>query len=216
MDAADLARIRFVTARYRELQGLRNLAVVPGCLLLFWFRPYLRLLRYAGPFEALAGLFLSVLPCLLVVMLHPLLDRYYARRFGSVASPGPWSRDMVAWAGLLGIGVWIDTSNFGTPQPSATLIAGGMVALHIAVRDWPWRRYYLGTAVICGAAAWLTAVTPALHADDLTSYLRIPLTMLLSAHAVAAFLDHRLLVRALPMNPDGHAEALVADHADPI
>ena len=58
----DLLRIRFVTSRFADLQGLRTLLIVPSCLALFWAQPYLRLLRYAGPGPAAAGPVASVPP----------------------------------------------------------------------------------------------------------------------------------------------------------
>src|SRR5215203_2814147 len=121
MDDAELARIRFVTARYRDLQGFRRLAIVPSCLLMFWLQPYIKLLRYMGPWEAVAGLFLSVAPWLLIYPAHHLLDLYYARRFGNVGSAVLARGETVAQAVVVVAGVLIDW--WGSSGVSATLIA---------------------------------------------------------------------------------------------
>ena len=219
MDEAELARIRFVTSRYRDLQGLRQVAIVPLCLMLFWLQPYLRLLRYQGPVEAIAGLILSVLPCLLIAAVHPLLDRYYARRFGSVAASEFWQWDTVGPAVLLIGGVLADAFVVGHRGPSATVVALGMLSLHTVVRDWPWRAHHLLVTFACVAGTWMGMVLPIppgdVAAGELTAFLRITLTSVLFAYGAAGYLDHRLLVRTMPVHPEASAE-LDADHADPI
>ena len=213
MDDAELARIRFVTARFRDLQGLRHLAIVPLCLLLFWLQPYLKLLRYMGPWEAMAGLVLSVSPCLLIYPAHHLLDRYYARRFGTVGRSVLARRDTVAQAVVVVAGVMIDS--WGSSGVSATLIASALVSLQIALRDRPWRLHHLIVTVICIAAA-VTFDLRAARANDPAAFLRIPLTIGLCAYSLAAYLDHRLLANVMPRDPDVRDHEIAADYADPF
>ena len=217
MDAADLARIRFVTSRFTELQGLRQLVILPCCLIAFWSRPLIESLHDTSVTFAVASFVSSVLPWLLVLLARPVLNRYYRARFGSVASGGSlWSADMIGWTVLLFAGFGIDSSSLGAGRPSAVLVAGVLVALHVVWRDWPWRTYHLAGAIGCGVGAWLTAASPAFRVDNLDEILRIPFTILLSAHAVAAWFDHRLLLQTLAPHVEASAEALSADHADTV
>ena len=217
MDAADLARIRFVTSRYHDLQGLRGLAHLAACLSVFWSRPYVELLRYSGPIPAVVGVFLSVAPWILLLAVRPVFDRYYSERFGTVAAGlRQWSPDKLGWAVLLMAGVGIDMSALGSARPSATLVAGALIALHIVWRDWPWRPAYLGTAIACTVAVWLTAVSPTFRIDDLDALLRVSVTIVIGTHVAAGVFDHRLLVRSLPRNSHALADEPTADHADSV
>jgi hypothetical protein len=216
LDASDLARIRFVTSRYRQLQGLRQLAIVPPCLLLLWFQPYVRLLRYLGPWEAMAGLILSVVPMLMIAGAHPLLDRYYTRKFGAVAPDAVARRDSVLQGVLLSAGILIDGFVLaGQRGPSATVLALGILSLHIGVRDWPWRAHHLIVTMVCAWSTWVTIGAPA-SPHELPAWLRNALTTVLCVWAVAACLDHRLLARAMPPHPESRADDLAPDHADSL
>jgi hypothetical protein len=109
VDGQDLARIRFVTSRYREMQGLRQLVILPACIIQFWSRPFVESLRDAGALQAAAGFFLTVVPWLLVLTAQGRLNRFYAERFGSVAAgQGQWSAVMFGWTVLILAGIWID------------------------------------------------------------------------------------------------------------
>jgi hypothetical protein len=210
MEPSDLARIRFVTRRFRSLQGLRLLVIVPAILASFWLQPYFRMLRYAGPDGAVLGLLGTLAPYVVLLALKPLLDRYYQRRFGLVSTdleiewPVFLPDALVVILGLL-LELWLKAHG-----PSGLLIAGTIVALHVTVRDWPWRRYYLFPAVVCATGAWLTAIDPTLRAGAVPGSLTIPLTILLLPQLPAALLDHWLLTRTMPENPDA-AAASAAD-----
>lgn len=217
MDGFELARIRFVTSRHRELQGLRQVVIVLACLFSFWSRPYVEGLRYFGRFEAVVGLFLSVLPLLVTLAARPWLDGYYGRRFGSVAgSASPWSRDSIGWGLLLVAGASADIATYRQGPPIAFLIAGALVALHVVVRDWPMRRHHLLTAGLCASGAWLFASRAGWQITSLDALVRGPFSVMILAHMVGACFDHRLLVRTLPFNPDVRDDALASDHADAL
>jgi hypothetical protein len=217
MDAVDLARIRFVTSRYHDLQGLRGLAILAACLSAFWARPYLELLRDSGTADAALGFFLSFAPWIFVLAIRPFLDHYYRERFGSVAAGfRQWSPDKIGWAVLIAAGLWIDMRTLGSAKPSAILVVGALIAIHIVWRDWPWRPVYVVTAIVCAVAAWLTAVSPALRIDNLDDLLRVSFTIMIAAHTAAGVFDHRLLLRALPRNRDAQADEPIAEHADSV
>jgi hypothetical protein len=217
MDAAALARIRLVTSRYVELQGLRTVVAVPACLAAFWMRPFVETLHDLGSVYAWVGFVVSVLPFFAIVASRPLLDRYYAARFGSVATGfGGWSADRIGWTLLFLAAFGLDWSTLGASKPSAILAAGAAIGLHVAWRDWPLRSYYLFTAAACVAGACLVAIVPAFRVDSLDALLRIPFSIVMGAHAAAAVFDHRLLNRVLSRHPQGHADVLARDHADAL
>jgi hypothetical protein len=216
VDAQDLARIRFVTSRFHEMQGLRQLVIMPVSLIYFWSRPFVESLRDAGSVYAGAGFVLSVVPWLLVLAAHPLLNRYYAGRFGTVGGLRQWSADKIGWTVLIVGGIWIDISSYDSARPSGLLVAGALIALHILWRDWPWRFFYLVPAIGCTAAAVLTATSAPFRVNDLDALLQGPFTIMMGTHAVAAFCDHRLLLRTLPRNPEVQADALTSTHADAV
>jgi hypothetical protein len=202
MGHPELDRIRFVAQRFRSLQGLRHLVVIPAVLAAFWMQPYLKLLRYAGPEGAILGLLATVAPFMIVLAVRPLLDRYYSRRFGIVAA------DLeIEWPALLPdavlviVGFLLDTW-LKAHGPSALLIAGTLVALHVTIRDWPWRWYYLVPAGVCAVGVWLTATVPEMRDGTAPGAIKIPMTILLLPLLLTAVMDHRLLTRSLPHNPD--------------
>ena len=213
MDAADLARIRFVTSRYRELQGLRHLAVIPAVLLVFWLYPNLSPLRDMGPVEAVVGLLLSIAPVVAGSAAQPFFDRYYARRFGHVATSALTRRDTLARTALIVGGLTIDSWGAGNPRCTATLVAVALVSLHIVVRDWPWRASYIASVVVCLGMVWIDGA-PVSSGDHPILVMRLPLTIAIGTYVVAAYLDHRLLANALPPNPEASEAQAVPDHAD--
>jgi hypothetical protein len=211
MDEVD--RIRFVTRRFGELQGLRLILVMILAGAAFWAQPHVGPLRYSGPGWAVAGFVASVLPFAIVLLARPILDRYYRNRFGSVAGGEQRRLEMLPPLVVLVVGIALDARNMGSGAPSATLIAAALIALHIIIRDWPYRGYYLIAAIGCAVAAPLPALVPAMHVDA-ASDLRIPYTVLFALYAVPALLDHRLLTKVLPTNPE--AASTEMQDAEPV
>ena len=211
MTSQDFERIRFVARRYPELQGLRLLILMPTLVAVFWAHPYIRLLRYAGPVEAFIGLVASVLPLLVAMASREYFNEYYGDRFGRISAAAEHrAKDWGPPVLLLFTGISLEASGPGTGAPSFVLIAAALIALHITVRDWPFRAHYLPAAVACGVAAWLPAAIPAMRADNLPDIARISISLALALFVVPAYFDHRLLVRTLPSNPDA-AAASAAD-----
>src|SRR5688500_761153 len=168
MTSQDFERIRFVARRYPELQGLRLIILMPTLVAIFWAQPYIRLLRYAGPVEAFIGLVASVLPLLVAMASREYFNEYYGKRFGRIAAAA--DHRAKAWGPpvlLLFTGRSVEAGGPGTDAPSFVLIAGALIALHITVRDWPFRAHYRPAAVACGVAAWLPTAIPAMRVDNL-------------------------------------------------
>lgn len=200
MDQDWLDRIRLLSARFHELQGLRvalfgaALAIVLGSYLIA-----------AEPTET------GVLIALAVAALMTLpgerwLARYYATTFGRQVST---SRDhrrvfLVFFAfGLLG--VWLE------PLRTSVAIVGAY-SLWIAVRDWPWRAHYLGAAaaVAVGFAVQVfgnTTIDP--DVTLATTFFLIGL-----AFVPIGFLDHRLLVRLTEEAREPEVAAATGHHVD--
>ena len=169
------------------------------------------MLRYTGPEGFGLGLLASILPFVIVVASRPLLDRYYASRFGNVAKPleQRWM-DILPGAMLLVGGVVIDASTLARAARARCSLPAHSWQLHVAVRDWPWRGHYLIPAICCAIGAWMTATVPAMRIDTLEEMLRIGFTILMVPQVIAACLDHRLLTAVLPLN----RQAALADAAD--
>ncbi len=173
MDTTDFARIRFITARYADLQGLRRM-LLNAFFVCLALGPMPRRL---GPLPLMAfWIFANVA--------DELLKRFYTRRFGSVPVRF-WRTDKTVWLMLLMVAVFLEPKNGG--GPSTVVVAIGLASLHVVVRDWPWRGYHLLTTVVCGV---LTAMRLPLS--------EVSFVIALSADAAAAWLDHRLLVKTLP------------------
>ena len=200
----DPSLLRLLTRRFRELQGLRHVVVLITVLAMIWSQPYLKLLRYAGPVQAAVGLIVSVLPCLFVVGATRWFDDRYRRQFGRVDARAA-NLEEVTRLVLIGGALWIDFVRT-TARPSAVLIAGAVLALHVVVRDWPWRAHHLIAAVSCALGAWVTATVPARAIAGRPEVLQIALTIVLLSGLVPAWLDHRLLVRTLQTAPSAGEE----------
>lgn len=202
MDPREFARIGFVARRFSELQGLRLVALAPAMLGAIWAQPYIRLLRYAGPIEAVAGLLASVLPLVLALGSRAYFDAYYRNRFGSVASTSEHRvRDWGPPVLLLFAGICLELNAPRDGVPSFILLAAALIGLHITVRDWPFRRHYLVAGMACGMAAGLPVLLPAMRGDTLPEIGRTSISLALVLFILPAYLDHRLLVRTLPRNP---------------
>jgi hypothetical protein len=112
---------------------------------------------------------------------------------------------------LLFAGICLELNAPRDGVPSFVLLAAALIGLHITVRDWPFRKHYLPVALGCALAAGLRAVIPAMQGDALPDIGRTSISLALALFMVPAYLDHRLLVRTLPPNPDTAHEAAEAE-----
>jgi hypothetical protein len=213
MNEKQQVRIRLVTRRYHELQGLGGccwgLGMVAGSLVaphalqsdwgLLWV-----MLVFAG--IAVPGKLLS--------------DRLYKQRFGRVATfdeDGPLTNGL-----LMGVAfgcafiVEKDFAGPGYPHPFFLLI--GAIAARPLVRDWPLRKYLVVevAAAVLISVLYVTVPPAALPDNDTflrESFLWQGFGLLGLALMVTGMLDHRLLVSTLPglHEPLGQGE-----HADTL
>lgn len=191
-----LRRIRFVTSRFVELQGLR--LAVPALI----SAAAIGVAGAAGADAASVGLAAAV-ACLAAMFSDAYFKQYYERAFGRVDQE-PASSTLVA----LGLAVALALSAVGTRHGLWLLAAMGFFHGWIGVRDSPFRLHQLlpaATALI-GTAFLKRPVV-----DGLDTRSAHVLVTYFTAVAVAGFLDHRLPPAPGPRTHDGPP----ADPADP-
>jgi hypothetical protein len=207
----ELARIAFVTRRFRELQGLRAAALGSGLIagVIVWS---LFPEGYRDPFIYI------VLPAQIVSLaVDPWMTRYYDRNFGRVPFAGhlATSRSLASHPGALGpflvvVGMAIDMFvNFGHPaRVSFGAVFLLMFSLWICVRDWPHRLHH-AIGVAAGVVAGITSSSAPLVQQEIwerlepvvASHYALTYALIGLALLAVGLLDHRLLAKA--MVPEG-------------
>ena len=184
MDPHRFERIRLVSSRFRELQGLRvalagaSIAVVLGSYLIATPQP-----TQFGATVALSASFALMLPGVLW------LDRYYATTFGRQVK-NPRER----WPTLAFLLMFWTLSAWLVPLLAAAVMVGVM-SLWVAVRDWPWRGYYLA-ATAAVATSFIAALSSA-GAEQPGVALAMTYFLFGLAFVPIGLLDHRLLVKLM-------------------
>jgi hypothetical protein len=196
----DLARVRFVAGRYRELQGLRTVIDVVTFLVVWWLLqippaqrtavPYIGVLLIWGAFATFATWGASR------------VARSYRERFG-VAADG---QDTSAWLRILLIWLVIGQGWVLAVVPTGLAVYG----LRVAWRDWPHRSHWLLVALV-GVAFGLAF--PGGHSPHLDDWQWRFVWAAAPVLIVAGVLDHRLLVRAMHRAPHTTPDT---EHADTI
>jgi hypothetical protein len=178
-----LERIRFSSARFRELQGLKvavagaSIAVVVGGYLI------------AGPAPTAGGTLVALGVAGILMMPGVLwLTRYYASTFGRQTSGASVDRQ----TRITFLTLWWVTVCFSPFAPTAFTVA--VVSWWIAIRDWPWRAYYLVTSMPVLIGFMANAFDPRVDAG-----VRVALTYFLLGVSLVpvGLLDHRLLVKLM-------------------
>lgn len=192
MTPEDLARIRFVTLRYRGLRGLQ--ASVWGiCMAVYLGFAAFTAGEAASAHDAFDSLLFVLMVCLPAGFALSYLAHYYKTRYGRVgedddAGPGPEAMLLLA-VGFAVVMVLLEE------YASPLLIVAGWGGFHlwIVVRDFPFRLHHLiGVlgAVVVVAAGW--------NAASLSARAEILAVLSYSlCFAVVGLLDHLLLVRTL-------------------
>jgi hypothetical protein len=190
MDQLQLARIRLLSSRFRELQGLR--VALAGGTMAIVFGSYL---LAAAPTSSGAMIALLV-SFVLMIPGEWWLHHYYARTIGrQVPAPrNPWP--VVVFATIyVAIGVFLNRQFPEIPSGAPTMATVALASLLVAIRDWPWRAHYLGVAA---------AVTVAFCANMFGAGVIDPgmtLTTVFFATGLsfipAGLLDHRLLLKLM-------------------
>jgi hypothetical protein len=189
MDKRHLDRIRLLSTRFHSLQGLR--VALFGALVATVVGGYV----IASPQPTNNGAMIALsAAAVLFFAAQPSLNRYYAETFGRQV----WTRSRY-WPLIL-IAYWTVATYFNTTYPqipsgAPTMVTVALASIVIAIRDWPWRAYYLGvtTAVVIGFGA----------SAPITGFLAPNMTLgalffLFGVSIVpVGLLDHRLLVKLM-------------------
>jgi hypothetical protein len=188
MDQDRLERVRLLSRRFRELHGLY--VVLVGASLAVVMGGYLVATPTPTNDGALIALGVSVMPMIPGVWW---LKRYYTSTFGRQVSKPPDARPFL----FLIVYVLISFSlNAVIPEipagaPTAAIVV--LVSALVAIRDWPWRAYYLAAPAAVVIAFAATASGGGFLEPNLTL---VTIFLALGAALIPiGLLDHWLLVR---------------------
>jgi hypothetical protein len=189
MDQHRLARIRLLSTRFHELQGLR--IALAGAVIAVVFGSYLLVVR--EPTHS-AGMIAILLSGLLMIPGEVWLHRYYAETFGRQVRqrPSKWWQPIALFAFFF-IGTFVNNRFPEIPAGGPTAGFVAFASLIVAIRDWPWRAYYLGATA--SVATGLTIGV--LGSDPINPGLTLTLTFFLFGLSLVpiGLSDHRLLVK---------------------
>lgn len=160
----DLQRLRFVTKRYRHLQGLRLVPVALPFLVSAAWRDG-AFAWVPGTHGIGAGYWFGGMMSA-AVAISVTLGRYYTQSFGSVAHAWNGARllKMLSFVVMLGLAVW--TQSYFSPTVSFPTIAIGITLGYIGVSGGHTRTHYLALAALCVAFATLGWFGVPLHVRD--------------------------------------------------
>jgi hypothetical protein len=191
MDQNRLARIKLLSSRFNALQGLR--VALAGATLAIVMAGYVAVRptpTNEGALIALAAWFLLAIPG------EWWLQRYYARAFGrQVSKPKPWNlvRTLVFFNIYFVIAMFLNSRFPAIPSGAPTAFTVALLSLWVAMRDWPWRAYYLGAPVAVVIALGLSAAVGGVLDPSLTL---VAMFFAVGTSMVPiGLLDHRLLVK---------------------
>ena len=190
MDERQLARIRLLSSRFLELQGLR--VAFAGATIAMVFAVYLASTHptASGGLAALALSFVLMFPG------QWWAHQYYARTVGrQVPTPGKrWPLPIVFSVYFLAA-TYINRTYPAIPAGGPTIGVVVLASLMVAVRDWPWRAHYLLTAV----APVLAFSAAALRGDTIDPGMTLSVTLLTTgiSMVIVGLLDHRLLIKLM-------------------
>jgi len=192
MDQQQLARIRLLSRRFLELQGLRlalagsAIAVVMGGFLI------------TMPAPTREGAMTAMLAA--IVLMTPgqwWLHRYYATTFGrQVQKPGNPRLILPALSlnlAVFTISMYLNRRFPEIPAGAPTTVFFGFLTILVAMRDWPWRGYYLGITGVVAVAFTASLLT----VGDSGTTLAMTFFALGVSAVPVGLLDHRLLVRLI-------------------
>ena len=147
MDQHHLDRIRLLSTRFRELQGLR-VAFAGVCMTLV-IGGYLIASPQPTNDGAMVAMLVSFVP---VAAGMPRLNRYYATTFGRQvwSPPRKWHVFFLIGIGYSWVGWWLHATIPAIPAGAPTTWIVALLSLWVAIRDWPTRAYYLGATAGCG------------------------------------------------------------------
>ena len=189
MDQQRLERIRLLSSRFHELQGLR--VALAGIAIVIAVGVYVIAAPVPtnnGALIALGGAFVLLLPGIWW------LNRYYAATFGRQV----WRPGRFTWLFLpvyFVIASWLNAAIPSIPAGGPTVATVVIVSVWVAIRDWPWRAYYLIAPVAVATAFSVTASGGGVIDASLT--LAVLFLSVGTAFVPIGMLDHMLLVRLM-------------------
>jgi hypothetical protein len=203
MDRHHLERIRLLSERFHELQGLR-VALAGACMALV-VGGYVIATPEPTNNGAIVAMLVSFVP---VVAVMPRLNRYYATTFGRQVWSAPRKWKVSFLIGYFCVAWWLNAAIPEIPAGGPTVLTVGLFSLWVALRDWPWRAYYLLPAVAVSLGLAASAPIGGLLAPNITLGVMFPV---LGASMVAiGVLDHLLLVKL--MAEARHSQGVIASH----
>ena len=185
-----LERIRLLSARFHELQGLR-VALAGACMALV-VGGYLIAAPQPTNNGALIAMLVSFAP---VVAVMPRLNRYYATTFGRQVWSPPRKWQLFFLMGYTCVGWWLNATIPAIPAGVPTIQFVALVSIWVAIRDWPWRAYYLIATVAVAAGLVASAPIGGLLAPNLT--LGVMFLLLSASMVPISLLDHLLLLKLM-------------------
>ncbi len=189
MDQHRLDRIRLLSARFHELQGLR--VALAGACMAFVVGGYLATPQPTNN-GAMIAMLVSFIP---VVAGMPRLNRYYATTFGRQVWSPPRKWPVFFLFGYTCVGVWLNATIPAIPAGAPTTWTVALVSIWVAARDWPWRGYYLLPALAVAGGLAASAPVGGLLAPNLT--LGVMFLLLGGSMAAVGLLDHLLLLKLM-------------------
>lgn len=194
----DLARIRYVTGRFRQMQGLRLLPwgvflMLGAGKMLGWYPPGME--AHFGSVELAAFV--------ICVGLHLWIHAYYRRAFGRVdAEPAaPWKE------GLLVLLVLAAAVADGVLTPPVSLFGLALACMFFAAyAEWRERVHCLVVGLFLVSASLVPLWFPAASGDPVWGSSGVLFFLFGAGMVVGAIFDHRLLLRVLPPLPTDAAE----------
>jgi len=192
MNQERLERIRLLSRRFRELQGLR--IALAGAVLVLVLGGYL----ITTPKPSNNGAMMAVAVSFVVIVPGVWsLNRYYAAKFGrQVSSPRPKSwRLSLAWFVYFFVASTLNAKFPEIPPGTPTLAVVGVASIWLAIRDWPWRAYYLlATAAV---AMGFIASAPVTGILEPGMTLAVMFLLVGASMVPIGVLDHLLLVKLM-------------------
>jgi hypothetical protein len=189
MDQQRLERIRLLSSRFHELQGLR--LALAGTAIIIAVGGYLIAAPEPTNNGALIALGMSS-----VLMLTGMwwLNRYYAATFGrQVWKPGRFTWLFLPVYFVVATLLHVSIPSIPAGAPTAAMVV--LASVWVAIRDWPWRAYYLAAPVAVVIAFRFTASGGGVIEPQLT--LAVLFLTIGASFVPVGMLDHVLLVKLM-------------------
>lgn len=187
-----LERIRLLSRRFHELQGLR--VAVAGATITLCVGVYLALAPEPSNNGAIAAVMLSFV---LIVPGVFSLNRYYATNYGRqvMSPPRHPKRLLLIWFAYMVVTGTLNARIPEIPAGAPTLAVVAFASIWLSIRDWPWRAYYLLAPIAVGSGFIASAPITGVLAPNMT----IAVISLLFGPSMVAIglLDHLLLVKLM-------------------